>query len=146
MVAYLDHAATTPVRPQAIAAWHDAPPGNASSLHATGRRARRVLEEARESIADDLGVAAGDVIITSGGTLADNLAITGIHTARRAANPSLDTVVISAVEHHAVADTARALPHTRLLVAPVDPDGRLDLDAFARLVAAESRLASVWCR
>ena len=109
VVAYLDHAATTPVRPEAIQAYLDAPAGNASSLHASGRHARRVLEEARESIADDLGIAPDDIIFTSGGTTADNLAIKGIAAARIAEDPRRRVIAISAVEHHAVLDAAMAL-------------------------------------
>lgn len=109
VVAYLDHAATTPVRPEAIQAYLDAPAGNASSLHASGRNARRALEEAREALAEDLGIAPDDIIFTSGGTTADNLAIKGIAAARVDEDPRRRVVAISAVEHHAVLDAAMAL-------------------------------------
>ena len=109
VVAYLDHAATTPVRPEALEAYLNAPAGNASSLHTTGRHARRVLEEARETLAEDLGIAPDDIIFTSGGTTADNLAIKGIAAARAAEDPRRRLVAISAVEHHAVLDAAMAL-------------------------------------
>lgn len=133
---YLDHAATTPVRPEAVAAWLAAPPGNASSQHATGRAARRCVEEARESIAADLGVAAGDVIFTAGGTSADNLAIQGIARARQARDPERRVVVVSAVEHHAVLDTAHSLVAEgfRVVTAPVTTDGRLDVTVFDQIV------------
>src|SRR5699024_7406677 len=79
MSAYLDHAATTPVRPQVAAAFAEAAAGvgNPSSTHADGRRARRLLEEAREKLAAALGAQPAEVIFTSGGTEADNLAVTG---------------------------------------------------------------------
>ena len=133
---YLDHAATTPVRPEAVAAWHAAPPGNASSLHATGRAARRSVEESRESIAADLGVPAGDVLLTAGGTTADNLAIIGIARARRQLDPDRRVVVVSAIEHHAVLHAAESLTAEGfyIITAPVTVDGRLDLAAFAQIV------------
>ena len=82
---YLDHAATTPILPVALDAMTAqlAAVGNANSLHASGRSARRVVEEARETIARSLGCRPGDVVFTSGGTEADNLALKGIFWARR---------------------------------------------------------------
>ncbi|MFI0432060.1 MAG: cysteine desulfurase family protein [Candidatus Nanopelagicales bacterium] len=137
-MAYLDHAATTPVRPAASAAWHSAPFGNAASVHGAGRAARRVLEEARESVAESLGVSAAEVVFTPGGTAADNLAITGIHRARRLADPARDVVVISTVEHPAVTATADALvargEAARVVRLPVTAQG------FVDLVAAEGCL------
>src|SRR5690349_24823677 len=103
---YLDHAATTPMLPEAIAAMSEAlsTVGNASSLHSSGRRARRVAEEARESIAEALGARPSEVIFTAGGTESDNLAVKGIFWARK--RPRL---VVSSVEHHAVMDAAQWL-------------------------------------
>ena len=149
VVAYLDHAATTPVRPEALEAYLNAPAGNASSLHTTGRHARRVLEEARESLAEDLGIAPDDIIFTSGGTTADNLAIKGIAAARAAEDPQRRLVAISAVEHHAVLDAAMALAGTtapaaggddaatgfEIVELPVDADARVQLSAVEALVA-----------
>ena len=142
MVAYLDHAATTPVRPEALEAYLTAPAGNASSLHTTGRHARRVLEEARESLAEDLGIAPDDIIVTSGGTTADNLAIKGIATARVTEDPGRRLVAISAVEHHAVLDAAMALvdPSTssagfEIVELPVDGKARVRIDAVEALIA-----------
>ncbi|MBB1042822.1 aminotransferase class V-fold PLP-dependent enzyme, partial [Dietzia sp. Cai40] len=76
---YLDHAATTPMRPSALAAYAEAAAtvGNASSLHGAGRRARRRVEEARESLAAHLGCRPSEVVFTSGGTESDNLAVLG---------------------------------------------------------------------
>jgi cysteine desulfurase len=78
--------------------------GNASSLHAAGRKARRVVEESREAIAQALGARPSEVVFTSGGTEADNLAIKGIFWSRRAADPRRTRILVSAVEHHAVFD------------------------------------------
>ena len=134
--AYLDHAATTPLRPQARAALIaelDAS-GNASSLHSSGRRARRVVEESRESIAADLGARPSEVVFTSGGTEADNLAVKGTYWARRDADPSRTAVLTSTVEHHAVLDPAIWLARSqgaRLIELPVGPEGRVDPDIVA---------------
>src|SRR5580698_11506161 len=85
--AYLDHAATTPMRPEAIAALTEelAWLGNPSSLHSAGRRARRVVEESREPLAEVFGARPSDIIFTSGGTEADNLAIKGLYWSRNPA-------------------------------------------------------------
>ncbi|SDE21076.1 cysteine desulfurase family protein [Auraticoccus monumenti] len=106
---HLDHAAGTAVSPAARAALLDALEltGNPSSLHASGRVARRVLEESRESLAASLGAHPTEVVLTSGGTEADNLALRGSWLARRAGGR--DAVAVSAVEHPAVLETAAAL-------------------------------------
>src|SRR5919109_2607742 len=85
VTAYLDHAATTPLRPEAIAVMTAelARLGNPSSLHNAGRRARRVVEESREQIAEAFSARPSEVIFTSGGTEADNLAVKGLYWARR---------------------------------------------------------------
>src|SRR5918999_221532 len=103
---YLDHAATTPMLPAAIEAMtaHLADVGNPSSLHASGRHARRVVEESRETIAQALNCRPGEVVFTSGGTEADNLALKGITWARRGADERRRRVLATAVEHHAVLD------------------------------------------
>src|SRR5947209_20045616 len=100
---YLDHAATTPMLPEALAAMSDelAQLGNPSSLHNAGRRARRVVEESREQIAEAFGARPSEVIFTSGGTEADNLAVKGLYWSRRAADQRRRRVLITAVEHHA---------------------------------------------
>ncbi|QOK23663.1 cysteine desulfurase [Janibacter indicus] len=106
MTTYLDHAATTPMTPAAREAMVEqlALTGNASSLHGPGRDARRVVEESRERIAAALGARPSEIVFTSGGTEADNLAITGSLRAARAADPLRHRVVVSGVEHHAVLD------------------------------------------
>ncbi|MCW2500406.1 MAG: cysteine desulfurase NifS [Frankiales bacterium] len=92
--------------PEAVAAVSSAmaEPGNASSLHAAGRRARRTVEESREAVAAALGARPSEVLFTGGGTESDNLAVKGIYWARRAADPRRTRVLASAVEHHAVLD------------------------------------------
>jgi cysteine desulfurase len=103
---YLDHAATTPMLPEAVAAMSQALStlGNASSLHGSGRRARRTVEECRESIAEALGARPSEVVFTGGGTEGDNLAVKGLFWQRRAADPRCIRVLASTVEHHAVLD------------------------------------------
>ncbi|MFD3591543.1 cysteine desulfurase family protein [Nocardia sp. NPDC058640] len=125
---YLDHAATTPMLPAAVEAMTAAlgSVGNASSLHGSGRAARRSLEEARESIAADLGARPSEVIFTSGGTESDNLAVKGIFWGRRAVDPRRTRIVTSAVEHHAVLDAVEWLEkHEGAQVSwlPVDEAG-----------------------
>lgn len=132
---YLDHAATTPMVPAAVAAMAAelGEVGNASSLHASGRRARRVVEESRETIASVLGCRPGEVVFTSGGTEADNLAVKGVYWSRRAADPGRVRVLSTAVEHHAVLDPLHWLATTEgasVELLPVDRDGRLVLDAL----------------
>jgi len=103
---YLDHAATTPMLPEAIEAMtaQMAAIGNASSLHTSGRLGRRVVEESRETIAQALGARPSEVLFTSGGTESDNLAIKGTFWARRDADPRRVRLLVSTVEHHAVLD------------------------------------------
>src|SRR3954465_14374765 len=127
---YLDHAATTPMLPQAAAAMAGmlTLPGNASSVHAAGRRARRVVEESRETIAAALGARPSEVVFTSGGTESDNLAVKGLFWARRRSDPRRRRLLLSAVEHHAVLDSALWLTEhddATITWLPVDECGRL---------------------
>jgi cysteine desulfurase len=129
-MAYLDHAATTPMLPEAIEAMtaHFGRAGNASSLHAAGRRARRTVEEARETLAEALGARPSEVVLTSGGTEADNLAVKGLYWSRRDADPARTRVLASPVEHHAVLDAVGWLgEHEGATVEylPVDRYGRV---------------------
>lgn len=105
-MAYLDHAATTPMLPEAVEAMTAqlTVTGNASALHAAGRRARRAVEEAREMLAEALGARPSEVVFTAGGTEADNLAVKGLYWSRRGADPARTRVLASPVEHHAVLD------------------------------------------
>src|SRR2546423_13739508 len=110
-MAYLDHAATTPMLPEAVDAYVAAAGtgGNAWSLQGPGRYARRRAEEAREQIAAALGARPSEVIFTGGGTESDNLAVKGIFWARRDADRRRLRGVASAGEHHAVPDSVRWL-------------------------------------
>ena len=131
---YLDHAATTPMVTEAVSAMCAQLPklGNASSLHASGREARRVVEESRETIARSMGARPSEVVFTGGGTEADNLAVKGLYWARHAGDPRRGRILASAVEHHAVLDAATWLGrHAGAQVEwlPVDEHGRLDVDA-----------------
>ncbi|MBA2699307.1 MAG: cysteine desulfurase [Nocardioidaceae bacterium] len=133
MTVYLDHAATTPMLPAAIEAMTAqlASVGNANSLHASGRGARRVVEEGRETIARALGCRPGDVVFTSGGTESDNLALKGIFWARRAADPRRVRILSTAIEHHAVLDPLHWLAEAEgaeVELLPVDDRARLHLD------------------
>ena len=110
---YLDHAATTPMRPEAIAAMTEelAQLGNPSSLHAAGRRARRVVEESREQLAEVFGARPSEIVFTSGGTEADHLAVKGLYWARHQGGRR--RVLTTSVEHHAVLDSVRWLEETQ---------------------------------
>ncbi len=114
--------------------------GNPSSLHTSGRLARRVVEEARERLAVALEARPGEVVLTAGGTEADNLAVKGLYWARREADPRRRKVLVSGVEHHAVLDPAQWLATSQgaeLVVVGVDSRGRLDVDALEAELAAE---------
>lgn len=135
---YLDHAASTPMRPEAVEAMvpflavHH---GNPSGSHAAARHARRAVDDARDAIAALVGCRPGDVVFTSGGTEADVTALTGAVTA----HPG--PVAVSSIEHAAVLDTVRGLAAAGVPVVelPVDPRGRVDLDA----VPADAAVVSV---
>jgi cysteine desulfurase len=136
---YLDHAATTPMLPAAVEAMtaHLRDVGNPSSLHASGRQARRVVEESRETIAQVLNCRPGEVVFTSGGTEADNLALKGLFWSRHEADPRRMRILASAIEHHAVLDALDWLAeeeHAAIELIPVDGRGRLDLDALRETV------------
>ncbi|MFD6314569.1 cysteine desulfurase family protein [Streptomyces nigra] len=139
-MAYLDHAATTPMLPEAAEALTAqlGVTGNASSLHASGRRARRTVEEARETLAEALGARPSEVVFTSGGTEADNLAVKGLYWARRDAEPARTRVLASPVEHHAVLDAVHWLAEhegATIEYLPVDTHGRVHPDALRKAIA-----------
>ncbi|MGI5178450.1 cysteine desulfurase family protein [Dactylosporangium sp. CA-152071] len=141
-MSYLDHAATTPMLPEALDAFVVAARavGNASSLHASGRQARRRVEESREQIAAALAARPSEVIFTGGGTESDNLATKGIFWARRAADPRRNRIVASSVEHHAVLDAVTWLEgHEGAAVTwlPVSSSGRVSVDDFAQAVSGD---------
>ena len=138
-MAYLDHAATTPMLAEALAAYVAAARdvGNPSSLHAAGRNARRLVEESRERIAAALGARPSEVVFTSGGTESDNLATKGIFWARRSASLNRNRVVAAQVEHHAVLDAVDWLgAHEGAAISrlPVDEAGRVGPDSLAELL------------
>ena len=137
--AYLDHAATTPMRPEAIAAMTEelARLGNPSSLHAAGRRARRVVEESRELLAEVFGARPSEVVFTSGGTEADNLAVKGLYWARQDGS-SRRRVLTTSVEHHAVLDSVRWLEDAQGAEAiwlGVDDDGGVRPEALKTAIS-----------
>ena len=173
---YLDHAATTSMVPEALEAMADelARTGNPSSLHNAGRRARRVVEESREAIARAFGARPSEVIFTSGGTEADNLAIKGLYWARTAggrsgggrglaraagqaglggpgAHARRSRVLATAIEHHAVLDCVRWLADhegARVEWLPVDAEGRVSpavlADALARDPEGVALISVMW--
>jgi cysteine desulfurase len=143
---YLDHAATTPMRPAAVSAMSEALTriGNASSLHTSGRRARRQVEESREDIADALGARPSEVLFTAGGTESDNLAVKGIFWARRAADPARRRILASTVEHHAVLDAVEWLAeHEGAEVTWLEADaaGRIAPEVFEEALTSSDDVA-----
>jgi cysteine desulfurase len=145
---YLDHAATTPMRPEAIAALTSAMAevGNPSSLHGAGRCARRHVEESRERLAAALGARPSEVIFTSGGTESDNLAVKGLFWARRDADPGRRRIVASPIEHHAVLDALdwlAAHEGAEISWLPVDAAGRVAPDALRSALDDDVALVTV---
>ncbi len=145
---YLDHAATTPMLPEAVEAYVAATSrtGNASSLHNSGRRARRLVEESRERVAAALGARPGEVVFTAGGTESDNLAVKGLYWARRAADPRRTRVLASAVEHKAVLDAVEWIErHEDATVTWLDVDdtGRVSPRTMADALATYADDAAV---
>jgi cysteine desulfurase len=145
--AYLDYAASTPMRPEALAAmlpFFAETFGNPSGGHAVARAAKTALESARESIAADLGAEPGEIVFTAGGTEADNLAVEGAARAARDCGHG-DGIVVAAFEHKAVLAAAARLGREgfRVAEAPVTPGGIVDLDALAPLIDPRTVLVSV---
>ena len=144
---YLDYAATTPLDPRVVEAMlpfltdHF---GNPSSLHATGRRARRAIEDAREQIAQMLSCQPTEILFTSGGTESDNSAVLGIARAQRAAGQG-NHVVTSRIEHHAVLHACGQLEAEgfRVSYVPVDENGILDPKAVEAALSGDTVLVSV---
>ena len=145
---YLDHAATTPMHPEAIEAMSAAlgSVGNASSLHTAGRAARRRLEESRESLAASLGARPSEVVFTAGGTDSDNLAVKGIYWARRDADPRKRRIVTTAVEHHAVLDAVEWLSEheaAEVTFLPTEADGSVTAAALREVLTEHDDVALV---
>jgi cysteine desulfurase len=148
VTAYLDHAATTPMHPRAVEALVDqlGRTGNASSLHDAGRAARRVVEESRERLAAALGARPSEIVLTGGGTEADNLAVKGLFWSRSGAAPARRRVLVSAVEHHAVLDPAFWLAShagAEIALLPVDRDGLLDVSALEAELAVNAEAVAL---
>src|SRR3981081_987154 len=143
---YLDHAATTPVDPEvaeAMARVLRDTHGNPSSIYAEGRAARALVDNAREEVAASLGAEPTEIVFTSGGTEADNLALRGVMQARRGLG---DHMVTPAIEHPAVLDPARDLEshgRARLTVVGVDREGRVDPAAVAAAIEPKAAPGSV---
>lgn len=146
MTVYLDHAATTPMRPEAIAALTAAlgSVGNPASIHSAGQQAKRLLEESREAVAATLGVDGIEVIFTGSGTEAVNLAIKGLYWQRRddaATGRRRGRIVLPAGEHHATVDTVDWLAEHEAaepVEIPLDELGRLRLDVLAAELEAHA--------
>jgi cysteine desulfurase len=142
VTAYLDHAATTPMLPSAVSALTEQLQltGNASSLHTSGRMARRVVEEARERLAKAVGARPSEIVFTSGGTESDNLAVAGTFEARHEADHARVRIITSSIEHHAVLDCVDHLVASRGAKATfVDPDaaGRISPSAVRAAIAED---------
>ena len=142
---YLDHAATTPVLPEVTELMVDVLRedfGNPSSVHGYGRRAKELVEDARERVAGAIGARPDEIVFTGGGTEADNLALTGAAAKLRGNG---NHIVVSAFEHHAVLDAVAALESYGFEVtkAPVDGEGIVDPDSIAGLVKPSTILVSV---
>ena len=135
MRSYLDHNATSPLRPAAREAMLGALAlhGNASSVHAEGRAARGMLDDSRDRIARAVGVIAPMVIFTSGGSEANNLALKGV---------AVERLIVSAIEHPSVLEAAKACGKT-LEIIPVNAHGVIDLEALAKLLPGRKALVSV---
>ena len=139
---YLDHAATTPMVPEALEAMSACLGivGNPSSLHASGRAARRLVEESRESLAASLGARPSEVLFTGGGTESDNLAVKGLYWQRHGDDPARRRILASAVEHHAVMDPALWLAeHEGAVIEwlPVDGSGRVHPETLQAAIASD---------
>jgi cysteine desulfurase len=145
MPIYLDHAATTPLRPEVLEAmlpYLTEHHGNPSSIHASGRRARRGLDDAREEIAALLGAKPREIVFTASGTEADNLAVKGVAWAASSRGRHL---VTSAVEHKAVLAPMAVLERQGFTVTEVgvDADGRVDPEEVAAAITERTTLVSV---
>src|SRR2546430_3267838 len=143
---YLDHAATTPVDPkvaEAMARVLRETHGNPSSIYAEGRAARAAVDSARDEVAAAINADPSEIVFTSGGTEADNLALRGALKARR---DERDGLITSAIEHHAVLDTARDLEryaHVRVDIVGVDRQGIGDPEAIRDAIDERTSLVSV---
>ncbi|HEX7063796.1 MAG TPA: cysteine desulfurase family protein [Bacillales bacterium] len=142
---YLDHAATSPVRPEVVDAmlpYLKENFGNPSSIHSVGRKNRAALDEARQTIADSIGASPNEIVFTSGGTEADNMAIVGAASANIGKGKH---VITSSVEHHAVLHTCRYLESQGFDVTylPVDRSGRVSVQELQESVREDTILVTI---
>ena len=147
MATYLDHAATTPMTPAALAAYTEAAAlvGNPSSIHGHGQAARRLLEDARHRVADVLGADAVEVTFTSGGTEAINLALKGLWWSRTGEDSTRRRILSTRAEHHATLDALQWLAAhegAEVVWIPVDALGRIDVAAFEAALGSDVALAT----
>ena len=147
---YLDHAATTPMIPEALDALTTQIKefGNASSLHSAGRAVRKKVEESRETIAALVGCQPGEVIFTGSGTEANNLAIKGFYWKAVQEDLLKNVIVVAAFEHHATLEPVEWLEeHEGAIVihVPISDHGLIDLDALAEIIKAEREHISLIC-
>ena len=145
---YLDHAATTATDPRVVAAmlpYLTSAWGNPSSIYAEAREARKGLDGARRAVAEVLGSKVNEIIFTSGGTEADNLALRGAAEAARTRDGERNHIITTAIEHHAVLHEAEALSKAgfRVTYLPVDGEGFVDLEALAEALDETTALVSV---
>jgi cysteine desulfurase len=142
---YFDNAATSPVRPevaQAMSVFISGTCGNPSSLHQAGQRAKRAVEEARNTVAGALGAEPGEIFFTSGGTESNNMAIRGVAQSLQDRGRH---IITSSIEHHAVLNVCQALEKEGFEIThlPVDRFGILDMDALRTSVRSDTVLVSV---
>ena len=147
MPVYLDHAATTPILPEVLAAFTGAlgTVGNPSSIHSQGQNARRLLEESRERVAASLGADPIEVVFTSGGTEAVNLGVKGLFWARNSGS-ARPRILVPAAEHHATIDTVEWLRRHEGAVVDwiaVDSDGRVSVEAISAAVGPDVALVTL---
>ena len=140
MPVYLDHAATSPIRPSVLAHYSSllGQVGNPASVHSFGQTSRQILEEARESIAASLGCDRNEVIFTSGGTESDNLAVKGLYWHRHGQDTNRNLIITSSAEHAAVLDAVNWLvaeQGAEAYFVPMNQDGELDLESLAKVIA-----------
>src|SRR5690554_1633619 len=142
---YLDHAATTPVRPEVLEAmlpYFTQEFGNASGVYSWSRTARQAMDQARDSVANVLGATAEEIVFTSGGSEADNLAIKGTAWAKRKQG---NHIITSAIEHHAVLETCQWLETQGFEVTyvPVNAEGLVDPEDVRRALRPDTILVTI---
>ena len=142
---YLDYAATTPTHPEVVTAmlpYFTESFGNASSIHSYGQEAKQALEEARSKVAALIGASSEEIVFTSGGTEADNSAIKGVAYANRSRG---NHIITTAIEHHAVIESAEFMEHQGFEVTylPVDKYGLVDPDDVRKAITRKTILISV---